>query len=96
MSEVNKEQIKQIIAYLEWKAGKKLPLKTLFAIIYLTDRYHLRKTGSLCIGGHSIPQPEGYCIVDKSLPPINFEVAHFLGLHPEDKARFLVELDLQS
>lgn len=96
MSEANKEQIKQVIAYLEWKAGKRLPLKTLFALIYLADRYHLRKTGSLCIGGHSIPQPEGYYIVDKSLPPINFEVAHFLGLHPEDKARFLVELDLQS
>ena len=94
MNALNREQIMQAIAYLEWKAGQKLPLKALFALIYLADRWHLRKTGSLCIGGHSLPPPEGYYIVDKSLPPINFEVAHCLGLHPEDHDRFLIELDL--
>ena len=94
MSEINKEQIQQVIDYLEWKAGKKLPLKILFALIYLADRAHLRKHGDLIIGRHSLSFPEGYYIVDVNLPPINFEVAHMLGLHPEDKERFLIELDL--
>ena len=94
MYELNREQIHQVIQYLEWKVGRRLPLKILFALIYLADRYHLRKTGQLLVGGHSIPKPEGYEIIDKELPPINLEVAHCLGLHPEDHDRFLIELDL--
>ena len=93
MNETNLEQIQQVIAYLEWKAGMRLPLKTLFALIYLADRYHLRKTGQLLIGGRTIPISEGYAIIDQELPPINLEVAHCLGLHPEDHDRFLIELD---
>ena len=96
MNELNREQIQQVIAYLEWKAGMRLPLKILFALIYLADRYHLRKCGMPIIGGHSIPGPEGYAIIDKELPPINLEVAHCLGLHPEDHDRFLIELDLDQ
>ena len=93
MNETNREQIQQAIAYLEWKAGMRLPLKTLFALIYLADRYHLRKTGQLLIRGHAVPIPEEYAIIDQELPPINLEVAHCLGLHPEDHDRFLIELD---
>ena len=93
MNETNLEQIQQVIAYLEWKAGMRLPLKILFALIYLADRYHLRKTGQLLIGGHAVPIPEEYAIIDQELPPINLEVAHCLGLHPEDHDRFLIELD---
>lgn len=94
MNELNREKIKQIIEYLEWKAGRKIPLKELFALIYLADRYHLRRTAQLMIGGNTIPPPEPYVAIDDSLPPINLEVAHCLGLHPEDKERFLIELDL--
>ena len=83
-----------MIAYLEWKAGIRLPLKTLFALIYLADRYHFRKYCMLIIGDHSMSGPEWYAIIDKDLPPINLEVAHCLGLHPEDHDRFLIELDL--
>lgn len=94
MNELNREQIQEVIQYLEWKAGMRLPLKILFALIYLADRYHLRKYCMLVIGGHSMPGPEGYVVIDKDLPPINLEVAHCLGLHPEDHDRFLIELDL--
>ena len=94
MNELNRKQIQEVIQYLEWKAGMRLPLKTLFALIYLADRYHLRKYAMPIIGGHSIPGPEGYAAIDKDLPPINLEVAHCLGLHPEDHDRFLIELDL--
>ena len=93
MNETNLGQIQQVIAYLEWKAGMRLPLKTLFALIYLADRYHLRKTGQLLVGGHAVTIPEEYAIIDQELPPINLEVAHCLGLHPEDHDRFLIELD---
>ena len=84
-----------MIAYLEWRAGMRLPLKILFALIYLADRYHLRKTGQQLVGGHAIPISEGYAIIDQELPPINLEVAHCLGLHPEDHDRFLIELDFR-
>ena len=93
MNETNIGKIQQVIAYLEWKAGMRLPLKTLFALIYLADRYHLRKTGQLLVGGRTVPIPEEYAIIDQELPPINLEVAHCLGLHPEDHDRFLIELD---
>ena len=94
MNELNREQIQEAIAYLEWKTGMRLPLKTLFALIYLANRYHLRKYCMLIIGGHSMSGPEWYVIIDKDLPPINLEVAHCLGLHAEDHDRFLIELDL--
>lgn len=94
MNELNREKIKQVIEYLEWKAGRKIPLKVLFALIYLADRYHLRRTAQLIVGGNTLPPPEPYVAIDDSLPPINLEVAHCLGLHPEDKERFLIELDL--
>lgn len=94
MNALNKDQISQAIRYLEWKAGQQLPLKALFSLIYLADRYHLRKHGSLIVGGNTIPQPEGYAIVDESLPPINLEVAYQLGLHPENRETFLIEIDL--
>lgn len=94
MNELNREQIQEVIQYLEWKVRMRLPLKILFALIYLADRYHLRKTEQLLVGGHTIPGPEGYAVIDKDLPPINLEVAHCLGLHPEDHDRFLIELDL--
>lgn len=94
MNELNREKIQQVIAYLEWKAGRKIPLKILFALIYLADRSHLRRTAQLVIGGNTIPMPEGYAIIDQELPPINLEVAHCLGLHPEDHDRFMIELDL--
>ena len=94
MNELNREQIQEVIQYLEWKAGMRLPLKILFVLIYLADRYHLRKYCMLVIGGHSMPGPEGYAIIDQELPPINLEVAHCLGLHLEDHDRFLIELDL--
>lgn len=74
----------------------KLPLKTLFALIYLADRYHLRKYGQLLVRGHAVRFPRRYAIVDSSLPPINLNVASFLGLHPEDHDRFMVELDLTT
>ena len=93
MNETNLGQIQQVIAYLEWKAGMRLPLKTLFALIYLADRYHLRKTGQFLVGGRTVPILEEYAIIDQELPPINLEVAHCLGLHPEDHDRFLIELD---
>ena len=96
MNKLNRGQIGQAIQYLEWKVGTKLPLKILFALIYLADRYHLRKNGALFIGGHSIPGPEGYAIIDKCLPPINLEVAHHLGLHPEDHDKFLIELNMEE
>lgn len=72
----------------------KLPLKTLFALIYLADRYHLRKYGAPLICGHSILPPLGYTAVDNSLPPINLDVADYFGLHPENREKFLVEIDL--
>ena len=93
-NEMDREQIKQVIQYLEWRAGMELPLKTLFALIYLADRYHLRKHGQLLVGGHAVHPPRGYAAVDSSLPPINLDVADFLGLHPEDHDRFMIELDL--
>jgi hypothetical protein len=96
MNKLNKEKICQAIGYFEWKVGRKIPLKELFALVYLADRYHLRKYASLAIGGNTLPFPEPYFIVDPSLPPINFEVAHYLGLHPEEHDRFMVELDLDQ
>ena len=89
-----KTEIDQAIRYLEWKAGQQLPLKALFSLIYLADRYHLRKYGSTIVGSHAILQPEGYAIVDESLPLVNLEVAHHLGLHPENRETFLIEIDL--
>jgi len=94
MNELNREKIKQVIEYLEWRAGRKILLKELFALIYLADRYHLRRTAQLMVGGNTLPPPEPYVAIDDSLPPINLEVAHCLCLHPEDKERFLIELDL--
>jgi len=94
MNHLNREQIAQAINYLKLGAGHDLSLREIFALIYLADRCHLRKTGALLIGGQTVPRPEGYFIVDKTLPPINFEVAHHLGLHPEDHDRFMLELDL--
>lgn len=94
MNELNREQIQEVIQHLEWKVGMRLPLKILFALIYLADRYHLRKYCMPIIGGHSMLCPEWYAVIDKDLPPINLEVVHCLGLHPEDHDRFLIELDL--
>ena len=93
MNELTREQIQEVIQYLEWKVEMRLPLKILFALIYLADQYHLRKYCMPVIGGHSMPGPERYAIIDQELPPINLEVAHCLGLHPEDHDRFLIELD---
>ena len=94
MSELDREKTQQVLSYLRWRAGRELSLKEIFALVYLADRYHLRKHGMTIIRGHSIPGPEGYIAVDPSLPPINLDVAHCLGLHPEDRERFLIELDL--
>lgn len=96
MNKLNSEKINQVIDYIKLIANKHLSFKEIFAIIYLVDRYHLRKYGSLMIGGNTIPEPEGYAIIDESLLPINLEVAHHLGLHPEEKETFLIELDMMS
>ena len=96
MDKLDGEKIEQMLNYLKWKTGKELSLKEIFALVYLADRYHLRKYGMTMIKRHSIPGPEGYMAVDSSLPPINLDVAHSLGLHPEDRERFLIELDLAN
>ena len=88
------EQIVQAINYLECKAGRHLSRKELFALIYLADRYHLRKNGMFIIGGNSIPGPNGYVAIDNSLPPINLEVAKYFGMHPDNREQFLIEIDL--
>lgn len=88
------EQIQQVISFLEHKANKHLSRKELFALIYLADRYHLRKHGRFIIGGNVIPNPVEYVMIDKSLPPINVLVAKYFGMHPEHKEMFLIEMDL--
>ena len=91
MNFLNKKQVAQAIYYIIRRTGE-IELPHLFSIIYLSDRYHLRKHGALLIGGHCIPGPEGYYIIDETLPPINMEVAHHLDLHPENKEKFIYEM----
>ena len=96
MQNVYSDSARQILMYL--KAGAlreglgRLKWRDVFALVYLADRYHLRRNGSLI--GHSFRSPK-YVAVSKDLPPINVEFAREFGVHPENPAKFKIELDLK-
>ena len=101
MQNIYPDSVRQILTYLKTGALQaglgRLKWRDVFTLVYLADRYHLRRNGCSLTRNRCFPTKNNpkYVMVLKDLPPINIEFAREFGFHPENPAKFKIELDLK-